>query len=156
MPALTFNANNVAPSTGFDAIPAGKYQAVISQSSIKATRNGSGSYLELTFEIIDGEYKGRKLWSRLNIENPSQKAVAVAQSELSAICHAVGVLELFQSEQLHDLPMTITVRCVKNPDTDEMSNEIKGYAAPQTATPVRKAQAATPPVASNNTAPWKR
>ena len=72
MPALTFNANNVAPSTGFDAIPAGKYQAVISQSSIKATRNGSGSYLELTFEIIDGEYKGRKLWSRLNIENPSQ------------------------------------------------------------------------------------
>ena len=43
MPALTFNANNVAPSTGFDAIPAGKYQAVISQSSIKATRNGAGS-----------------------------------------------------------------------------------------------------------------
>ena len=40
MPALTFNANNVAPSTGFDAIPAGKYQAVISQSSIKAGGRG--------------------------------------------------------------------------------------------------------------------
>lgn len=37
MSTLNFNANEVEPSIGFDAIPAGKYQAVITDSEMKDT-----------------------------------------------------------------------------------------------------------------------
>ena len=72
--------------------------------------------------------------------------------ELSAICHAVGVLEPRDSTELHNLPLTVSVRCSKNPDTGEPTNEIKGYAAPTGATAVHKAQSP----ATNAAPPWAR
>jgi len=75
MSTLNFDANTVEPSTGFDPIPAGKYPAVIIESEMKTTKSGTGRYLELTFEVIDGEYHGRKVWARLNLENPNSTAV---------------------------------------------------------------------------------
>ena len=92
MATLNFNANEVEPSVGFDAIPAGKYQAVIVDSDMKPNKAGTGEYLQLEFEIIDGEYKGRKVWERLNLANPNAQAVAIARGRLSAICRAVGVM----------------------------------------------------------------
>ena len=43
-----------------------------------SSQAGTGSYLNLTFEILDGNYKGRKVWSRLNLDNPNQQAVQIA------------------------------------------------------------------------------
>ncbi len=63
-----FNANDVEPTTDFDPVPAGRYVAVITQSEVKLNKAGTGSYLQFTFQIIDGEYKGRYLWARLNLD----------------------------------------------------------------------------------------
>ena len=84
MATLNFNANEVEPALEFEAIPAGKYLAVITASEIKATQSGSGSYLELTFEVIEGEYRARKLWARLNLDNPNPVAVKIAFSAFAA------------------------------------------------------------------------
>ncbi|HBG28369.1 MAG TPA: hypothetical protein DDX75_14880, partial [Phycisphaerales bacterium] len=70
-----FNANNVEPADDFEPIPGGEYTAVIVNSEMKPTKDGKGNYLELQFEIIDGEYKGRLLWSRLCLENHNDTAV---------------------------------------------------------------------------------
>jgi hypothetical protein len=56
-----FNANNVEPATDFEPIPSGKYLAVIVSSEMKPTKSGSGSYLELQFQLLDGPFKGRLL-----------------------------------------------------------------------------------------------
>lgn len=154
MATLNFNANEVEPSTGIDAIPAGKYQAVIIDSEFKETKSGTGRYLELTFEVIEGDCKGRKVWARLNLENSNSEAVRIARGDLSAICRAINVPQPRDSVELHNLPLTITVRCRKNKETDEISNEIKGYAAKegyQQAVPTT----ATSPV-PNNQPPWAR
>jgi hypothetical protein len=74
-----FNAHEVEPTASFEAIPAGKYLAAITDSEMKPTKNGSGSYLQLTFTILEGEYKGRVVWARLNLVNPNQTAVKIAQ-----------------------------------------------------------------------------
>ena len=87
-----FDANRVEPSSDFDPLPAGKYLALITDSEMKPTKAGTGSYLQLTFEIIDGPHKGRKVWARLNLINSNDTTVKIAQAELSAICRAVGVL----------------------------------------------------------------
>ena len=66
-----FNAEDVEPAADFEPIPAGKYLAVITDSEMKPTKSGNGSYLELTFQVIEGEYKNRLLWARLNLDNPN-------------------------------------------------------------------------------------
>ena len=137
------------PATAFDAIPAGKYPAVITASEMKPTKSGTGRYLELNFQIIDGQYKNRRLWARLNLENANVTAVQIAKAELSAICRAVGVLAPSDSTELHNLPLVIDVRCKKRADTGEISNEIRAYARKECPSPV------TNPAVTGCTAPWR-
>ncbi len=155
MSTINFNAETVDPSIPFEAIPAGRYIAVITASEMKDTRSGSGRYLQLEFEICEGEYSGRKVWTRLNLENSNTEAVRIARADLSAICHAVGVLQPEDSVQLHNLPLQITVKCRKNQD-DEMTNEIKSFAPVptpvQAETPASDSQAD----ADSSTPPWAR
>jgi len=144
-----FNANDVEPTADFDPVPSGKYLAIITESELKPTKSGTGSYLQLTFQIIEGEYKGRFLWSRLNLYNPNATAVKIAQSELSAICRSVGVITPKDSVELHNLPLVLNVKCRKREESEEVSNEIRGYSKPATAT-------AQPQPASQMAAPWRR
>ena len=146
-----FNANEIEPTVSFDPLPAGKYLAAVTESEMKPTKSGNGSYLQLTFTILEGEYKNRVLWARLNLNNPNATAVKIARSELSAICHAVGVLQPKDSVQLHNLPLVITVKLKKREDTGELTNEVKGYAKKEAAA----GQPQQAPV-SDSTPPWKR
>ncbi len=144
-----FNANNVDPATDFEPIPAGKYVAIVTGSEMKPTKSGSGHFLELTFQVIDGPYKNRMLWSRLNLDNPNPQAVQIAQGELSAICRAVGVMQPKDSIELHNLPLVITVKCKRRDDTGDVTNEIRGYAKKETATGARLQE-------TTSTPPWRR
>lgn len=144
-----FDANQVDPNNEFDPLPAGKYLAVIVESETKPTKSGSGSYLELKFQLLDGPYKGRFVWARLNLQNPNATAVQIARAELSAICRAVGVMQPRDSIELHNLPLVITVKCKKRSDTDEITNEVKGYAK-------RDAATGQPQQAASDTPPWRR
>lgn len=152
-----FDANQVDPSTDFDPLPAGKYLAVITDSEIKPNKAGTGSYLQLTFEVIEGDHKGRLLWARLNLDNPNATAVQIAKAELSAICRAVGVLAPNDSSDLHDLPLVIHVRCKKRQDTGDITNEVKGYSPKASLTePAKPAAGGTPANGKPTTPPWKR
>jgi hypothetical protein len=149
-----FNANEVEPNVGFEPVPEDKYLAMITASQMKPTKNGSGSYLELTFDIIDGRYKGRKVWARLNLENSSSTAVKIARGDLSAICRAAGVMEPRDSVELHNLPMVIKVVCRNREDTGDMTNEIKGFESKQALTPPPPPPST--PAAGKRKAPWER
>ena len=79
----------------------------------------------------------------------------MARADLSAICHAVNVICPGDSVELHNLPLTITVKCRKTPDGD-IVNEIRGYSAKNApVTPATPATAAPVPPASS-TPPWAR
>lgn len=113
LPGGSFNAEEVKPNAAFDPIPAGEYLVMITDSSMEKTKAGDGEYLKLTFKVLqDGEYKGRLIWSNLNLVNKNEKAVEIAQRELSSICHAVGVLTPETSEELHGIPFRGKVRVV--------------------------------------------
>ena len=144
-----FDAGQVDPARVFDPIPAGKYVAVIIASEQKDTKSGSGQYLELTLQIVEGEYTGRQLWARLNLNNPNAQTVKIARAELSAICRAVGVLTPRDSSDLHNLPLLVTVRCKKRPDSEELTNEVRGFAP-------REAAAGVPQQATTDAPPWTR
>ena len=144
-----FNANNVEPAADFDPIPAGKYVVVVTDSEMKSTKDGKGNYLELKFQVIEGEFKGRLLWARLCLENKNDTTVKIAKSQLAAICQATGIMTPKDSVELHNLPLVVNVKIKKRTDTGELANEIKGFSKRETAT----AQSSP---AARGVAPWKR
>lgn len=146
-----FDANDIEPTSDFEPIPAGKYVAVVTDTEMKPTRAGTGEYLQLTFQIVEGPHKNRLLWARLNLKNPNPTAVQIAKAELSALCRAIGVMAPNDSAELHNLPVIIHVRCKRRDDTGELTNEIKGFSRKED--PPAAATAAT---TDNRTPPWKR
>ncbi|UFK26940.1 multimodular transpeptidase-transglycosylase [Vibrio phage vB_VpaS_AL-2] len=123
-----FDANQVSPNEAFENLPLGWYVARIVDSEEKPNSSNNGSHILLTLEVIaPQQYAGRKLWDRLNLNNPNQTAVEIAQRTLSAICHATNVMQLQDTMQLHGIPMEVKVGLSKPQDGYEQRNEIKGY-----------------------------
>lgn len=168
MVALSFNANNVAPSAPMELLPPGEYVVQIVNSEMRQTKDGGGSYLWLEMDILDGEFTNRKIWDRLNLENSNPTTVDVAYRTLSAICHATGVVNMNDSEDLHTRPMIAVVKVQPPKGQYDASNQIKGYKPLDQQTqqqPTRVASAprhsAPPPAARQAAAPaggapWRR
>jgi hypothetical protein len=154
MASINFDANQVEPSAVRDPIPAGKYVTAISASEMKPTKNGAGQYLELEYQILEGEHKGRKLWSRHTLHHSSAQTVQIARGELSAICRAVGIMTPKDSAELHNLPLTVTVKLKRRDDNGELTNEVTGWAKKDAAAGVP--QQAGPTTSSPATPPWLR
>lgn len=152
MTELAFDATQVAPQQEFDLLLAGKYTAQVIDSEITQTKAGTGQILKLTFEIMEGDHANRRIWARLNIANESAQAQQIGLSQLSALCHAVGITKLTDSLELHEKPVLVTVkvRKAKPGDTYGDSNEVTGYSAVGAAKPF----VAKPAVAS--TPPWQK
>jgi hypothetical protein len=123
----SFNAADVEPQAPRGLIDPGWYPAVINTSKTKINNAGTGSYLELEIEIIDGPAKGRRVWDRLNLDNPNATAVEIAKAALSAICHSVGVLTPKAPEELHGKPLEINVGIQPAKGAYSESNVVKGY-----------------------------
>ncbi len=153
-----FNAHEVEPQKAYDPIPAGEYTAAIVGSKFVPTKDATGSFLELTLRVLEGDYTGRKLFDRLNLDNPNAKAVQIARAQLSAVCRATGVMQPGDSAALHDIPIRIVVRQVKRRDNGDISNEIRGYKpmAAQAAAAASATASPTPNGPAGARPPWKR
>lgn len=162
MATLNFDAQHIDPTPRFDPIPAGDYPVIITDSETKLTKDGTGQYLQLKLEIQDGEFRGRILFDRLNLWNNNAQAKEIANRQLSQICHAIGVIQVADSQQLHLKPLIASVKLRPASGGYEASNDIKGYksgaGAPVTQQPFaapRAPAAATAPAGFGaGGAPW--
>lgn len=126
MAQLNFDARTVQPDAPMEAIPAGWYNMQINGSEMKPTSDGKGAYLQVTLKVLDGQHAGRQVFDRLNLQNANPVAVDIAYKRLSAYCHATGVINLQDSQQLHGIPMKVKVN-VRTDSTGqyEPSNDVK-------------------------------
>jgi hypothetical protein len=128
MALLQFNAEAVAPQQSFDPLPAGDYLAYITDSEIVPTKDGTGQRLKLRWDVIDGPMKGRVVFDGLNIVNKNPVAEEIAQRMLSGLCHATGVTQLQDTQQLHGIPVVIKVK-IRRDESGQYgdSNEVAAY-----------------------------
>lgn len=152
MAKFSFNANEAPemtiPKRG--PLPPGDYEVIVTRSEIRRTQSGSGEYISLEMQVVDGEHSGRRLWENLNVNNPNKQAEDIAKAALGAICNAVGVTNLEDTEQLHDIPLVATVVVDKK---DPTRNRVVGYAPAMSAPPK---PAVAPKPAANGARPWQR
>lgn len=149
-------------------LPNGTYQLEIEASEVKPTSNGKGTILKVTNNVVaPEEYAGRKLFNNYNLENESAQAQEIGQKQFAALCRAIGVDGVDDSEELHFHTYTARVALGK-PSKDGQypaRAEIKRYYFPdegdlpepaidavQPAAPAVK-PAARPAAANNNQRP---
>ncbi len=153
----TFDATSIEPAKALEVLPPGKYPAQIVNSEMRVTKDGMGQYLWLEIDVLDGPYKGRKLFDRLNLVNANPQTVEIAQRTLSAICHATGRMQVQDSEELHLIPFIADVQVQPPKNGYGESNKVRylpldagaeagrAAAAPRTASaPAPQAQPAAP------------
>ena len=153
----TFDAEATEPAQDFDAIPAGKYPVMITESEKVENSSGAGSHIKLVMQVLDGPCKGRLLFHRLNLDNASSQAVQIARGQLSSICRAVKVLKPRDSTELHNLPLIVRVDV--RVYEEKRYNDVKAFypvdgAAPDAAPAGPAAPAAGPAAAPASAAPW--
>jgi hypothetical protein len=105
---------------GFEPLPPGEYAVVISDQKTKANKAGTGEYLELTLVIEDGANRGRRIWERLNLKNPSQRAVEIARDTVEKIKEVTGIA----ARSADDL---VGGRCRVTTSNDEYGTKVKSY-----------------------------
>jgi len=159
-----FDAHEVEPLKPFEVLPAGTYRAQIVESEMRVTRDGMGQFLWLMLDVLEGPYQGHKLFDQLNLVNSSPKTVEIAKRTLSAICHATDRMEIVDSEELHLIPMTISVTVEPPKNGYGEKNRIR-YLSPKkdAASPreQRPAAAVASPASATSTQPpqsmpWRR
>lgn len=128
MANIDFNVDDYEASKPGGPLPAGKYLAVIVDTTEKISRNGD-RYVELTLEVVHGEHQGQKLWDKLNLWNQSDVAQKIARSTLKSICDAVGI-KATDTQQLCNKSMVITVAVEDNTYNGQTRkvNRVKNYA----------------------------
>ena len=124
-----FNALEIEPATSYEPLPADWYKCVITDTEKKPTKAMTGSYLQLTIEVIEGQHAGRKVFDRLNLDNPNSVAVQIAQSSLSSVCRSINVNDPQDSIELRDKPLMVKISVKPADGQYGASNEVKGYEA---------------------------
>ena len=145
---INFSTDDYAKPT-FVPLPAGTYTARVDEIEEKSTKNGDGQYLQITWEIIGGDFAGRKIWDRLNVVNPNETAQRIGRERLVQLAAAAGITNLTDTNELYRKVVSLRLM-VKTDANYGDRNEVKGYSpAPAgAAAPAAPAAAAVPP--------WKR
>lgn len=105
----SFDATQYDPAQSVGSLPVGKHPVVIESGEVKATKSNDGGFLQLNLRVIDGPHTGATGAYRLNLYNNNQKAVAIANQQFSAVCHAIGVYKVDTTEQLQGIPFVVEV-----------------------------------------------
>ena len=168
-----FDPNAHEPSRGsFEPLPAGWYGMQAINSGVEPTKSGTGNFLKIDFEVLENmhpEHKGRLAWERLNLWNPSEGTVTIANGTLTKIARSVGQIERFtDSSVLHFRPIAVKLKvkpasngfkaCNEAVDYDSIASRFPTGAAsaPSSAPgqpPARAGSVAAPPLPSRVAGP---
>ena len=140
----------------YDLVAPGWYPAVIKNAEVKTTREGSGKYIALRFDIMGDKSAGRVVFANINIRNPNPKAEEIGVQQLGEIMRSTGLTKVVDTDQLIGLQLQIKVDIRKSEQYGD-SNEVKGYKAISAAATISigKTEPAPTP-ATENVPPWKK
>ena len=153
-----FDSEAVDTTSDFDVLLPGDYNVMVLKAEIKETKKGDGAYLEVELTVIDGPRENAQLWHRMNIANPSEKAVQFGKRDLAKMAQAIGIQKIDNESMLVDKMLTVSVK-VK--DGENQIRDFRAYtgAVAQVAAEAKPVLDATVPAATTSAPkamPWQK
>jgi hypothetical protein len=140
----------------YDVLPEGKYDVIVLEAKEKTTKKGDRA-IEITFQVLEGQYKERLLWETLNLWNSSDQARTIARDRLASICKACNAPAATSTDVLLGRRMQVSVGRRMNDFRGKEENHIKAFTAKplhQHATPAQSAAVVPRYPADANAKPW--
>ncbi len=141
----------------YDLLPVGVYTATITSAEQKATKSGTGHYLNMAFTISGPTHQGRVVFDIFNLWNSNTVAVEIAEKTFADMLKSAGLPSITETGPL--IGCMVKIKIGIQPDKSgqyEDKNRIKRYfpadagsfPAPQAPTPPNQASAPQQPVAA--------
>lgn len=126
---LNFDASQVKPNTAFDPLPPSWYTMRIVGAELVPSEK-AGNMLKIEHEIDEHthpEFANRKVFSNLCINHPNDQPREIARRTLSAIAHAINILQVDDTSVLLGQTLLVKVKSVPAKDGYDAKNEVSGY-----------------------------
>lgn len=151
----TYGAENLPEARSYEPIPAGWYTATITESDVRQTKAGTGSYIKLRLDVVGPTHAGRVLFSNINIRNPNPKAEEIGLRQLNDIRLAIGLPSISDSDQL--LGHTIMVKVdIKKEDGRDPENDVRGFKSASGGSELPAVSAPKPAATTSAAPPWAK
>lgn len=135
-------------------LPDGEYMVDIQNSDYRDNATGTGSYVMVEFQVIDGEHASRKLWANYNIIHTNEQAQEIGQQQFAKLCLAtLGKPSCADTDDLIGRQIIVGVGLDKKDPTRNRVKYTNAIATSAPAAPARPAAAARVEKAAN---PWKK
>lgn len=154
----TFDVNELPQGNGgnYDPIPPGWYNAAITSAELKQTKDGTGQFIKVRYDITGPSNQGRVVFANLNIKNSSTKAEEIGRQQLGEIMRAIGLARVVDTDQLIGGNLSIKLSVREATEQYAAQNEVKGYKAIEGSAPAfsAPASATAAPAATKSAPPW--
>lgn len=154
----TFDANDLPQGNTYEPLPAGWYTASITDAELRTTKDGTGQYIRVRYDITGPTHHGRVVFGNINIRNQSVKAEEIGRQQLGELMRAIGLARITDTDQLIGGSLQIKLDVRAATEQYAAQNEVKGFKAiagsvPTSATPASSPAASAPAKA---TPPWAK
>jgi len=153
----TFDVNTLPEGNGgnYDPLPPGWYTATINKADLQPTKDGSGQYIKVRYDITGPSHQGRVVFGNLNIKNASAKAEEIGRQQLGDLMRAIGLAKVTDTDQLIGGSLSIKLDVRAATEQYAAQNEVKGFKAITGSAPTFAAPAASPAASAPAAAPGK-
>lgn len=133
-----FNANDHNEPSDMDfsvPMPAADYLVELVNTEVMESKsNAQNKYIAAEFSVIDGEFKGRRIWENFNMINTNHKAVKIAEELMGSLCRSVGIpTPRNGTKDLYNIPTIASVKIEKQKGDFPEKNKITKFTAPNKA-----------------------
>lgn len=151
----TFDANELPQGNGgnYEPVPAGWYNVNITSAELKPTKDGSGQYIKVRYDITGPSHQGRVVFGNLNIKNKSAKAEEIGRQQLGDIMRAIGLPKVNDTDELIGGNLSIKLDVRAATEQYAAQNEVKGFRSITGSAP---ALAPAPSAPAKAAPPWAK
>lgn len=139
----TFNADDLPQGGTYEPLPPGWYTATITAAELKPTKDGSGQYIKVRYDITGPTHQGRVVFGNINIRNASARAEEIGRQQLGELMRAIGLARITDTDQLIGGSLQIKLDVRAATEQYAAQNEVKGFKAITGSTPSFAAPAAS-------------
>lgn len=129
-----------------ECLPAGKYRVMITEVEDRETKSGTGKYLFIKFQVIEGQYVSWQTTDMLNYENSNEKAQVIGWQQLKKLAKAIWgeFPESFRASDLENKTLIVSTKIDEY--NGRHSSKVKNYLSQEAEalTPAPQAMAPAP------------
>lgn len=132
----TFVADELPQSDrSYDLLPEGWYDATITKAEVGLTKAGTGTKIDVRYDITGPTQQGRVIFASLNIRNPNLEAERIGREQLGEVMRAIGLAKVQDSDEMIGGTLSIKVKIKKASAKDiaagytQDRNEVAGWKA---------------------------